>query len=32
MKTTKTLIYCRDTIFPNVDKFMRDHGDEPISN
>ena len=30
-KTTKALIYCRDRIFPNVDKFMRDHGDEPIS-
>ena len=31
-KTTKALIYCRHRISPNVDKFMRDHGDEPISN
>ena len=29
-KTTKALVYGRDNISPNVDKFMRDHGDEPI--
>ena len=29
-KTTRALIYGRDGISPNVDKFMRDHGDEPI--
>ena len=29
-KTTKALIYGRENISPNVDKFMRDHGDEPI--
>ena len=29
-KTTKSLIYGRENISPNVDKFMRDHGDEPI--
>ena len=28
-KTTRALIYGRDGISPNVDKFMRDHGDEP---
>ena len=27
-KTTKALIYGRENISPNVDKFMRDHGDE----
>ena len=30
-KTSKSLIYGRENISPNVDKFMRDHGDEPIS-
>lgn len=30
-KTTKALIYGRDGISPNVDKFNRDHGEEPIS-
>ena len=29
-KTTKALVYGRENISPNVDKFMRDHGDEPI--
>ena len=29
-KTTRSLIYGRDGISPNVDKFMRDHGDEPV--
>ena len=29
-KTTKALIYGRENISPNVDKFMRDHGDEPL--
>ena len=29
-KTTKALVYERDNISPNVDKFMRDHGDEPL--
>ena len=29
-KTTRSLIYGRDRISPNVDKFMRDHGDEPV--
>ena len=29
-KTSKSLIYGRENISPNVDKFMRDHGDEPI--
>ena len=29
-KTTKSLIYGREKISPNVDKFMRDNGDEPI--
>ena len=29
-KTTRALIYGRDGISPNVDKFMRDHGDEPV--
>ena len=29
-KTTKSLIYGRENISPNVDKFMRDHGDEPL--
>ena len=29
-KTTKSLIYGREIISPNVDKFLRDHGDEPI--
>ena len=29
-KTTKALIYGRDNISPNVDKFMRDHGNEPL--
>ena len=29
-KTTKALVYGRDNISPNVDKFMRDHGDEPL--
>ena len=29
-KTTRALIYGRDGISSNVDKFMRDHGDEPI--
>ena len=29
-KTTKALVYGRDNISPNVDKFMKDHGDEPI--
>ena len=28
-KTTKALVCGRDNIFPNLDKFMRDHGDEP---
>ena len=27
---TKSLIYGRENISPNVDKFLRDHGDEPI--
>ena len=30
-KTTKALVYGRENISPNVDKFMRDHGDKPIS-
>ena len=29
-KTTKALVYGRDNISPNVDKFIRDHGDEPL--
>ena len=29
-KTTKALIYGRENISSNVDKFMRDHGDEPL--
>ena len=29
-KTTRALVYGRENISPNVDKFMRDHGDEPI--
>ena len=29
-KTTKALVYGRENISPNVDKFMRDHGDEPL--
>ena len=29
-KTTISLIYGRDNISPNVDKFMRNHGDEAI--
>ena len=29
-KTTKALVYGRDNISPDVDKFMRDHGDEPL--
>ena len=29
-KTTKALVYGRENISPNVDKLMRDHGDEPI--
>ena len=29
-KTTKALVYGRKNISPNVDKFMQDHGDEPI--
>ena len=29
-KTTKSLIYGRENISPNVDKFMRKHGDEPL--
>ena len=30
-KTTKALVYGRENISLNVDKFMRDHGDKPIS-
>ena len=30
LKTTKALVYGRENISPNVDKFMRDHGGEPI--
>ena len=29
-KRTKALVYGRENFSPNVDKFMKDHGDEPI--
>ena len=29
-KTTKALVYGRENIPPNVDKFVEDHSNEPI--